>query len=945
MPTSKKPPAKTILHPHIEAETGSDEVETLSRQPSEKTSVENEVEEVKTSTESLGELIEQSQTQGQHGSEATVEEDVLPAPPLKSEAPEVVAPVQEKRRVVLQRSASADLETKRFQDSPPIREGTVSMVQEKVHLPQQKAIVPAASSSLEVSRRELTTLTKVLTQAGATAPDLEDLDASWNSLGVDPSVVVWPPSLTLPKLVRLNLSHNSLANAHISLLVKGAPAVEELDLGFNEITSVSGLERLHSTKVLNLSANQIKDASALAGMHALTCLDLSENQISSISALRGISLNVKLQTLHLRDNPLAFHARYRAQIIHLIPFLDSLDNRPLPVSSVKKKPKQPSVEPKGRKVSSQIAKRQAAAAAALSAGSTAHASPKRKAGRPGEAPTLELRAELDKLARSRSTHEVSMDEDKMARVLEQMPADELRRYIVEMYKSERVGGKRLPARSPLLRKENIRTAGLHKDRGHSVKGKAQHHAHQRLSMPKKLPSNRSPTASRKSSQPRRHTGSGTHGLVKVSASLLSPTDAFRRKTVEGAKQAEQKAQHERQVYLNELKRSRQRKRAPKSRQHAAPEAATKVPAGHISEMDLEVVEIGTEELDVVVKETRFEDWNREALQQARAAEAALQSLLRLSEQTDMEASLPEFKEKLVDVGLWKRMSLPSIDLTPSDKRYKYVKEVIEKVELSKAAVRNFVNILETAGPTSNKVKHYKAYIAEYDPVSSALNLLTKDTNNAPSPAPQPKEEAITVQMRPEGSSAQPKALKAEQSAPSRIIEPAGQVEAKKPVKSSGDAEKEQNLAPVAMRSLLQQSRSRQSQGGGSGTTNSVKFRMPTAREEGVTLPDELVRQREERQFHYDNESVASSVWSIEGQASVKRLEIDVSLRSNNEQETIDNTGEATPFVPQIAPTLPERTPLLEAPPPSAGAATTVDVEADRSDKEVVKEERSGAERS
>ena len=905
--TIPKVPAKSILHPHLEADAGKEELSESPTESSEQVELHveavKEVEEVKTSVVSP---IASEEMNRVPQMESISEDVVLPSPPKDSELEDKEIKVELVESPVSERSeelASIGKENVQMSHLESANVATTENTPSKAAV----AVNPVkANTSLNVSRRELTTLASVLTGPGCQPLLLKELDASWNLLGVDSAVPFLPQPMVLAKLVQVDLSHNNLTSPDFGILVKCVPFVEVLNLSYNSITWLVGLEALHATTVLNLSSNQIKDASTLASMNSLTSLDLSENQISSVSALRGISLNVKLRVLHLKGNPLAFHSRYRAQIMHLVPFLDSLDKKQLPVSSVKRRTKQSKSPVKSKKFSSQIAKRQAAAAAALSAGSSTYASPKKKSERAAESKRQELLQELDKLA---SKREHPIDADEMAKVLEQMPADQLRQYIVNLYRSEKgVDAKRFLEGTSAIRQE-----------GPPSKLASSSDVHKRLSMPKKLPS-RSPTYSKKSTQPRRHTGTGVNSLVKVSASLLSPTDAFRRKTVEGAKAAEQKARNQRESYLNELKRNRQKRRASRVKQQVSPAAATAEVKVKPAVMEPSIIEGSRVELDSVVNETRFDDWNSEALQQAKAAKTALQSLLRLSTKSDILADLQEFKEKLVDVGLWKRMSLPSIDLTPADSRYKYVKEVIEKVELAKAAVRNFVNILETAGPDSSKVKHYKDYIAEYDPVASALKLLSKEDEDSPSTS-----EADATVVR-----AKTKVVEVESAAITDIEtavgneQPARGQSVRKSSRSSLEEDKEQIIGPVAIRSLLQQSRRGQAQAGIGGSTNSVKFRMPSTREEGVSLPDELVRQREERQFHYDNESVASSVWSIEGQASVKRLEMEVTLRSNNEQETMDNTSETNSIV-QIGLVPSEQRLALPAPIIDAGTSAAVSI--------------------
>jgi Leucine-rich repeat (LRR) protein len=76
-------------------------------------------------------------------------------------------------------------------------------------------------------------------------------------------------------------------------------SLEELDLSGNEITELSGLDKLPNLKSLNLSHNQIKELKNLENLKSLEILDLRGNEINQVSYTKIF----KNLTLYFDDNP------------------------------------------------------------------------------------------------------------------------------------------------------------------------------------------------------------------------------------------------------------------------------------------------------------------------------------------------------------------------------------------------------------------------------------------------------------------------------------------------------------------------------------------------------------------------------------------------------------------------------------------------------------------
>ena len=80
------------------------------------------------------------------------------------------------------------------------------------------------------------------------------------------------------------------------------PALKKLDLSYNQISKLEGLERLTSLTKLRLRSNQIRKLEGLDSLTSLTKLSLSDNQISK---LEGLECLTSLAELYLLDNQIS----------------------------------------------------------------------------------------------------------------------------------------------------------------------------------------------------------------------------------------------------------------------------------------------------------------------------------------------------------------------------------------------------------------------------------------------------------------------------------------------------------------------------------------------------------------------------------------------------------------------------------------------------------------
>ena len=99
---------------------------------------------------------------------------------------------------------------------------------------------------------------------------------------------------------KLNLYFKELRG--IPKEIKNFKNLQELDLGYNEIPKIEGLNELKSLKKLTLEYNKIKRIEGLHGLNHLEIINLFGNSIQKINGLEDLD---SLKKLDLGKNPLS----------------------------------------------------------------------------------------------------------------------------------------------------------------------------------------------------------------------------------------------------------------------------------------------------------------------------------------------------------------------------------------------------------------------------------------------------------------------------------------------------------------------------------------------------------------------------------------------------------------------------------------------------------------
>jgi hypothetical protein len=127
----------------------------------------------------------------------------------------------------------------------------------------------------------------------------------------------------LTQLEVLSLSHNNFQTLH---KFEGMQNLVELNLNFNQVTSLSGL-KCHGLRKLFLSNNRVSSLDYLRNFPALDTLCLYRNSVPDLDAALGILKKLKkLRCLDLDGNPCVLKKKgYKHYIIRALPRVDQLD--------------------------------------------------------------------------------------------------------------------------------------------------------------------------------------------------------------------------------------------------------------------------------------------------------------------------------------------------------------------------------------------------------------------------------------------------------------------------------------------------------------------------------------------------------------------------------------------------------------------------------------------
>ena len=121
----------------------------------------------------------------------------------------------------------------------------------------------------------------------------------------------------------LNLSYNSITSISG---IEGNVMVQELNLEGNQIISLDGIGTLSRLSTLVISGNRLVSLAPLAKCSQLQFVDARNNQITFNRQAELLSNLQWLQTLMLEGNPCSFKPFYRQRIIYRLPILSKLDH-------------------------------------------------------------------------------------------------------------------------------------------------------------------------------------------------------------------------------------------------------------------------------------------------------------------------------------------------------------------------------------------------------------------------------------------------------------------------------------------------------------------------------------------------------------------------------------------------------------------------------------------
>ena len=125
----------------------------------------------------------------------------------------------------------------------------------------------------------------------------------------------------------LNASKNCFINLNDFLRFNH---LKSLDLSFNNISSLYGIDMLESLKTVNLSNNNLTDISYLSECVKLKNIDLGFNKLNSLNdSLQSLKEIKNLQKLKLKGNPMCLNYLYKEEVCLQLRSLENLDGEEL----------------------------------------------------------------------------------------------------------------------------------------------------------------------------------------------------------------------------------------------------------------------------------------------------------------------------------------------------------------------------------------------------------------------------------------------------------------------------------------------------------------------------------------------------------------------------------------------------------------------------------------
>jgi len=123
------------------------------------------------------------------------------------------------------------------------------------------------------------------------------LDMRWQNLSSIPDVCKWLSDSYHDTLERIDFSNNAIEKLSFSDL-DCLSSLQEIDLSYNQITTVRKIQPIATLTSLFLHQNAIKDISWLSVLIWLRTLNLAYNDIMDVSPLVNLSSLIDLQLQH-----------------------------------------------------------------------------------------------------------------------------------------------------------------------------------------------------------------------------------------------------------------------------------------------------------------------------------------------------------------------------------------------------------------------------------------------------------------------------------------------------------------------------------------------------------------------------------------------------------------------------------------------------------------------
>ena len=123
-----------------------------------------------------------------------------------------------------------------------------------------------------------------------------------------------------------NLQYLSLNSNQISQIISLPVSIQYLNLGRNEILKIkAGLQKLVFLRVLDLSYNKLASLRGLEGLESLMVLKLEGNLIQKTNTLDHLANLALLSDINLKENFICDKQHYRLRIAYKLPQLRTLD--------------------------------------------------------------------------------------------------------------------------------------------------------------------------------------------------------------------------------------------------------------------------------------------------------------------------------------------------------------------------------------------------------------------------------------------------------------------------------------------------------------------------------------------------------------------------------------------------------------------------------------------